>query len=47
MDVLEIVPEKAALGKAFKKEAKVVMEALAKFDSEGASKMEEDFNQKG
>jgi len=47
VDVLEVVPEKPALGKAFKKEAKVVMEALAKFDSDSAAKMENDFNQKG
>ncbi|KAK3728147.1 hypothetical protein QZH41_019460, partial [Actinostola sp. cb2023] len=47
VDVLELVPEKAALGKAFKKEAKTVLEAMAKFDNDSAAKMEEDFKQKG
>ena len=41
VDVVEVVPEKPTIGKAFKKEGKVVMDYLAQMDK-GSSKEFED-----
>ncbi|EDO45824.1 predicted protein [Nematostella vectensis] len=47
VDVVEVVPDKAILGKAFKKQAKEVMEKLTTLDSKGAKQLEDALNEKG
>ena len=43
----ELMPVKNILGKAFRQEAKVIMESLAKMDPETIAQVEEAFNNKG
>ncbi|XP_067005016.2 glycine--tRNA ligase [Anabrus simplex] len=47
IDVTESVPNKGAIGKAFKKDAKVVLERLAALDAVGVGALEEDLASKG
>ena len=47
VDMLEVVPDKAALGKAFKKEAKLVMDYLAKLDKSGVDDLEQNLTETG
>ena len=47
VDITEMVPNKAIMGKAFKKEAKVVMEKLAALSLDEISKNEAELNEKG
>ena len=46
-DVVEIVPDKAVFGKAFKKEAKMVMDYLAELDGSAIKQFEEKLNSSG
>ena len=41
IDVVEIVPEKPAIGKAFKKEGKIVMDYLAQMDKDSIKEFED------
>jgi len=47
VDVVEMVPNKGPLGKAFKKEGKAVIEAVSKLDAEAVSKHEADLESSG
>ncbi|XP_049796890.1 glycine--tRNA ligase [Schistocerca nitens] len=47
VDVAEPVPNKGAIGKAFKKEAKVVNDLLAAMDSESVNRLGEELESKG
>ena len=47
IDVVEIVPEKPAIGKAFKKEGKLVMDYLAQMDKDSIKEFEDKLNEKG
>lgn len=47
MDVVEVVPEKPAIGKAFKKEGKIVMDYLAQMDKDSIKEFEEKLNGNG
>ena len=47
VDVVEIVPEKPVIGKAFKKEGKIVMDYLAQMDKEDVKEFEEKINANG
>ena len=47
IDVVEIVPEKPALGKAFKKEGKIVMDYLAQMDKDAIKAFEDKLNENG
>lgn len=47
IDVVEIVPEKPAIGKAFKKEGKIVMEYLAQMDKDSIKEFEDKLNGNG
>ena len=41
IDVVEIVPEKPSIGKAFKKEGKIVMDYLAQMDKDSIKEFED------
>lgn len=47
IDVVEIVPEKPAVGKAFKKEGKIVMDYLAQMDKDAIKAFEDKLNENG
>jgi len=47
IDVVEIVPEKPAIGKAFKKEGKIVMDYLAQMDKDSIKEFEDKLNGNG
>lgn len=47
VDMVEIVPEKPAIGKAFKKEGKIVMDFLAQMDKDGIKEFEDEINANG
>jgi len=47
VDVVEMVPNKGPLGKAFKKEGKAVIEAVSKLDAEAVSKHEAELESSG
>lgn len=47
VDVLEVVPDKAQLGKALKKDAKAVTEALQKLSIQDIEKLETELKAKG
>ena len=47
MNVVEVVADKAAIGKAFKKEAKVVMEYIGKLNDDEKTQLEKSLNEKG
>ncbi|KAJ7365654.1 Glycine--tRNA ligase [Desmophyllum pertusum] len=47
IDVVEIVPEKPAIGKAFKKEGKIIMEHLAQMDKDSIKEFEDKLNSNG
>lgn len=47
VDVVEVVPEKPAIGKAFKKEGKVVMDYLAQMDRESIKEFEDKLTDSG
>lgn len=47
IDIVEIVPEKPAIGKAFKKEGKVVMDYLAQMDRDAIKEFEDKLNENG
>ncbi|KAH9369689.1 hypothetical protein HPB48_007656 [Haemaphysalis longicornis] len=47
VDVVEAIPNKAALGKQFKKDAKPVSDALAALTAEQVDKLEKDLNERG
>ena len=47
VDVVEIVPEKPTIGKAFKKEGKIVMDYLAQMDKDSVKEFEDKLNEKG
>ena len=47
VDVVEVAPEKGVIGKQFRKEAKVIMEALAAFTSSQAGSAEKEAADKG
>ena len=47
IDVVEIVPEKPAVGKAFKKEGKIVMDYLAQMDKDAIKVFEDKLNENG
>ena len=47
VDVVEIVSEKPAVGKAFKKEGKVVMDYLAEMDKESIKEFEDKITDSG
>lgn len=45
--MVEVVPEKPAVGKAFKKEGKIVMDYLAQMDKESVKVFEDKLNENG
>lgn len=47
VDVVEIVPEKPTIGKAFKKEGKIVMDYLAQMDKDNVKEFEDKLNENG
>ena len=47
VDVVEVVPEKPTIGKAFKKEGKVVMDYLAQMDKESIKEFEDKLTDSG
>ena len=47
IDVVEIVPEKPAIGKAFKKDGKIVMDYLAQMDKDSIKEFEDKLTGKG
>lgn len=47
VDVVEIVPEKPTIGKAFKKEGKTVMDYLAQMDKDSIKIFEDKLNGNG
>lgn len=47
IDVVEIVPEKPVVGKAFKKEGKIVMDYLAQMDKDAIKAFEDKLNENG
>ncbi|XP_015750782.1 PREDICTED: glycine--tRNA ligase-like, partial [Acropora digitifera] len=47
VDVVEVVPEKPAIGKAFKKEGKLVMDYLAQMDKESIKEFEDKLTDSG
>lgn len=47
VDVVEIVPEKPAIGKAFKKEGKTIMDYLAQMDKDSIKIFEDKLNGNG
>ena len=47
VDVVEIVPEKPAIGKAFKKEGKTVMDYLAQMDKDSIKVFEDKISDSG
>ena len=47
IDVVEIVPEKPAIGKAFKKEGKMVMDYLAQMDKDSIKEFEDKLSGNG
>ena len=47
VDVVEIVPEKPTIGKAFKKEGKIVMDYLAQMDKASVKEFEDKLNENG
>ena len=47
IDVVEIAPQKGVVGKAFKKDAKVLMEHLAKMTNEEAEAFDKNMQEKG
>ena len=47
VDVVDIVTDKASIGKAFKKEAKVIMDCLGKLTDDEKSQLEKSLNEYG
>lgn len=47
VDVVEIVPEKPTIGKAFKKEGKIVMDYLAQMEKDRVKEFEDKLNENG
>lgn len=47
VDMVEVVPEKPTIGKAFKKEGKIVMDYLARMDKDSVKEFEDKLNEKG
>ena len=47
VDVVEVVPEKPTIGKAFKKEGKVVMDYLAQMDKQSIKEFEDKLTDSG
>ena len=47
VDVVEIVPEKPAIGKAFKKEGKIIMDYLAQMDKDSIKEFEDKLERNG
>ena len=47
VDVVEVAPEKGVIGKQFRKEAKVIMDALAALSSSQAEAAEKEATEKG
>ena len=47
VDVVEIVPEKPTIGKAFKKEGKIIMDYLALMDKDSIKEFEDKLNGNG
>ena len=47
VDVVEIVPEKPAIGKAFKKEGKIIMDYLALMDKDSIKEFEDKLSGNG
>ena len=47
VDVVEIVPEKPAIGKAFKKEGKIIMDYLAQMDKDSIKEFEDKLDRNG
>lgn len=47
MDVVECLPQKSVLGKAFKQDAKIIMEHLSKLDASAVAELEQALSDKG
>ncbi|CAH3017408.1 unnamed protein product [Porites evermanni] len=47
VDMVEVVPEKPTIGKAFKKEGKIVMDYLAQIDKDSVKEFEDKLNENG